>query len=436
MSALGNLRAAWRGDRFAHAFILLLPAIQYGLNYFASVAAFLFLLTAWNTRWRIVPLPSALVVIAAGASLLFCAVVLPDEPNLLRETRFTIGFVFLFAALSGAPRHAAQRFDGRFPLAMLVALFLITALQWVASKKGIALFPPQRLFMEPNDQALASTWVEHAREHGYAWTLRPAATFSEPSYLGCATLVLHFMCLHTLRSRLRWLAFFVALATSLLAQTYFGLAANLVIFGAFNASRIPKALVLVTGVFVLSVSVLALDTGALPASVMSRSGRLERIVSGQDESVGIRIKQPFELLGQVLAHAPLGVPMSATQSYFERHRLIVPFEDAPLQNGVFNLLFAYGWLAFPLLLLLWRAAGGGIGGLFMLLVMAQNGAPLDFDKLALIVFAIQIARHGRYRHVHAVHAEATMTTVTAARPRPQPYQALPAGRPPLHLPEI
>lgn len=430
MNALRSFRAAWRGDRFAHGFILLLPAIQYGLNYFVSVAAFLFLLTAWNTRWRIVPLPSALVFVAAGASLLFCAVVLPDEPNLLREARFTIGFVFLFVALWGTPRHAAQRVDGRFPLAMLIVLFLITAGQWLAAKKGIALFPPQRLFVESKDHALASVWVEHALEHGYAWKLRPAATFSEPSYLGCATLVLHFLCLHTLRRRLRWLAFIVAFATSLLAQTYFGLATNLLIFGAFNASRVPKALVFVSGVFVLSASLIALDTGALPASVMARTGRIERIVSGQDESVAIRIGQPFQLLGQVLAHAPFGVPMSATQSYFERYRLIVPFEDAPLQNGVFNLLFAYGWLAFPLLLLLWRAAGGGINGLFLLLVMAQNGAPLDFDKLTLIVFAIQIARHGRYRPA------LTETTRLVRRERPQPYRALAAGRPPLHLPEI
>lgn len=430
MNALRNFRAAWRGDRFAHGLILLLPAIQYGLNYFVSVAAFLFLLTAWNTRWRIIPLPSALVFVAAGASLLFCAVVLPDEPNLLREARFTIGFVFLFVALWGTPRHAAQRVDGRFPLAMLIVLFLITAVQWLAAKKGIALFPPQRLFVAANDRALASVWVEHAREHGYAWTLRPAATFSEPSYLGCATLVLHFLCLHTLRRRLRWLAFIVALATSLLAQTYFGLVTNLLIFGVFNASRVPKALVLVSGVFVLSASLLALDTGALPASVMARTGRIDRIVSGQDESVAIRIAQPFQLLGQVLAHAPFGVPMSATQSYFERYHLIVPFEDAPLQNGVFNLLFAYGWLAFPLLLLLWRAAGGGINGLFLLLVMAQNGAPLDFDKLTLIVFAIQIARHGRYRPA------LTETTVVVHRAHPQPYRALASGRPPLHLPEI
>lgn len=431
MSTLRSLRAAWRGDRFAHAFIVLLPVIQYGLNYFLSVAAFLFLLTAWNTRWRIVPLPSALVLVAAGASLLFCAVGLPDEPNLLRELRFAVGFVFLFVALWGTPEHAARRVDGRFALAMLIVLFLITAVQWFAAKKGIALFPSRRLFIDANDQALASSWVEHAREHGYAWTLRPAATFSEPSYLGCATLVLHFLCLHTLRNRLRWVAFIVALATSLLAQTYFGLAANLLIFGAFNAWRVPKALVLVASVLVLSASVLAIDSGVLPASLTARTGRLERIVSGQDESVAIRIAQPFELLGQVLVHAPFGVPMSATQSYFERYKLIVPFEDAPLQNGVFNLLFAYGWFSFPLLVLLWRAAGGGINGWFMLLVMAQNGAPLDFDKLAIIVFAIQVARHGRYR---AAPSERTMPLVRGANPRP--YRALAAARPPLHLPEV
>ncbi len=392
MNPLRALYAAWRGNRFAHGFILLLPAIQYGFNYFASVAAFLFLLTAWKTRLRIALLPCALALLAAGASLAVCAAALPDEPNLLRETRFAVGLVFLFSALSGAPQHAAQRFDGRFALAMLIALFLVTVLQWFASKKGVALFPPQQLFSHRNDQALASAWVAHAQEHGYEWSLRPAATFSEPSYLGYMTLLLHFLCLHTLR-RLRWLALIVALTTCLLAQTYFGLTANLVILGVFHAPRAPKVFAVAIGGAVLSASVLVIDAGALPSFATHSGSRLERIVSGQDTSVGIRLTQPFKLLDQIFTHAPVGVPMSAAASYFERHRLIVPFEDAPLENGVFNLLFAYGWLALPLFVLLWRAAGGGVTATFMLLVLAQNGAPLDFDKLAVVVFAVQIARH-------------------------------------------
>jgi hypothetical protein len=431
MNALRGWLAAWRGDRFAHAFILLLPAIQYGLNYFVSIATLLFLLTAWKTRLRIVPAAGALVLLAAGASLVFCAIALPDEPNLPREARFTVGLLFLFFALRGAPRHAAHRFDGRFALAMLMLLFLIAALQWFASKKGIALFPPRQLFVNPDDQALASTWVEHAKEHGYAWSLRPAAFFSEPSYLGCMTLFLHFLCLHTLRGRLRWLALIVALATCLIAQTYFGLTGNLAILAGFYARRLPKAFALATGVLVLSVSALVIGIGALPASATQSAGRLERILEGDDPSVTIRLAQPFQLLGQVLAHAPLGVPMSAAQSYFERHRLIVPFEDAPLQNGAFNLVFAYGWLAFPLLALLWRAAGGGLPAMFMLLVLAQNGAPLNFDKLTMVVFAIQIARHARYRP-----ALSPSVAVGAARAATAPaYRALAPARSPLHASE-
>lgn len=429
MNALRALCTAWRGNRFAHGFILLLPAIQYGFNYFASVAAFLFLLTAWKTRLQIALLPCALALLAVGASLAVCAAALPDEPNLLRETRLAAGLVFLFSALSGAPRHAAQRFDGRFPLAMLIALFLITALQWFASKKGVALFPPQQLFSHRNDQALASTWVAHAQEHGYAWSLRPAATFSEPSYLGCMTLLLYFLCLHTLR-RLRWLALIVALATCLLAQTYFGLATNLVILGVFYAPRIPKVFTLAIGTAALSASVLAIGTGALPSFAAQSDGRLERILSGQDTSVGIRLTQPFELLGQIFTYAPVGVPMSAAASYFERHRLIVPFEDPPLENGVFNLLFAYGWLALPLFLLLWRAAGGGVTATFMLLVLAQNGAPLDFDKLAVVVFAVQIARHSSNRPALPRMGAAVR------RPSQQVWPAITAARPPNHVPEV
>ncbi|MGG1945036.1 hypothetical protein AB1286_09510 [Trinickia sp. NRRL B-1857] len=430
MKKLRALLAAWRGNRFAHGLILMLPAIQYGKSYFLSVATVLFLWTAWNTRLRIVPLPIAMALIATGASLVFCAVVLPDEPILPREARFAVGLLFLFAALWGAPKHAAHRFDGRFALGMLIALFLVTAVQWVAAKKGIALFPPQRLFTNPDDQALASAWVEHAREHGYAWTIRPAAAFSEPSYLGCMTLLLQFLCLHTLRPRLRWLALFTALATSFLAQTYFGLTSNLLIFAAFHASRVPKSFALAAGVLALSAGLLAVETGALPAAAMKSTGRIERIVSGDDPSVAIRLAQPFQLLGDVFAHAPFGVPISAAESYFVRHRLIVPFQDEPFQNGVFNLVFAYGWLALPLLLLLWRASGGGVAGLFMLFVLAQNGAELNFDKLVIIVFAIQIARHGRYR------ATAPRQAPFVRESAPPRFPAPAAARPPLPIPEI
>ena len=61
MNKLRALLAAWRGNRFAHGLILMLPAIQYGKSYFISVATVLFLWTAWNTRLRIVPLPLSLI---------------------------------------------------------------------------------------------------------------------------------------------------------------------------------------------------------------------------------------------------------------------------------------------------------------------------------------------------------------------------------------
>lgn len=389
MSPVRSIAATFRTNPYAHGVLLLLPGLQYGLNYFASVAAVLFMWTVWQTRLRAVALPSAIAFIAASLSLLWTVALLPDVPYLPRELRFAVGLVVLFWALAGEPRHAAGRFDGRWALALLCALALFVVAQWLAGKKGIALYVPQKLFVNSDDWSLAASWVEHAREHGYDWSVRPSASFSEPSYLGGVSLVLHFICLHTLTGRARKVASIVALLACVIAQTYYGLASNLLILGAFHGRRVPKAMV-------LSAGMLALCLCALPLFAAEPS-RLERILSGNDVSTGLRVFQPFQLLGYVLAHAPFGVPMTAASSFFLQHKLIAPFEDAPFQNGVLNLLFSYGWLGLPILVLLWRAAGGGVGALFMFLLMAQNGAPLDFDKIVMIVFAIQIARQARAR---------------------------------------
>ena len=432
MSALRALRAllaAWRGDRYAHGFVLLLPAIQYGLNYFASVAALLFVLAVWNTRLRIVALPSLIVLLATGASLVWAIAWVPDAPNLAREARLAVGLLVMFWALAGTPRHPAERFDGRWALMVLLTLSVFTALQSLAALKGISIFVPQKMFFKADDAALASKWVEHAREHGYQWKLRSAAGFSEPSYLGCMTLLLHFVCLHTLRGRLRSLAGIVAFATCLIAQTYFGLLSNLAILIAFHARRLPKSFALPAGVLVLSVIALLVTTDALPLAAQ-QSGRLMRILDGQDVSTGLRLFEPFKLIAQILSQAPFGLPLTIVDPYLLRQGLIAPFEDTPLHNGVLNLLFAYGWLGVPLIGLLWRTAGGGVAALFMLLMMAQNGASLDFDKLAMIIFATQIARHGPYRQT-IPRTRAAVRASSALMPF-----APPAAQPERHIREV
>ncbi len=57
-----------RANPVAHGTLLLLPAIQYGLNYFVSMAALLFVLTTWNTRLRVTPMVTGVVVTAVAMS--------------------------------------------------------------------------------------------------------------------------------------------------------------------------------------------------------------------------------------------------------------------------------------------------------------------------------------------------------------------------------
>jgi hypothetical protein len=389
MTLTRRITADLRANPMAHGALLLVPAIQYGLNYFVSCAAVLFMALAWHTRMRVLPFPSAVVAMAVSFSLLWSALYLPDAPILLREARLAVGLVLLFWMLAGAPRHDLEAFNGNWALILLTALAIFAVAQAVGGKAGIALYMPKRLFVNSTDNVLADGWVQQAREHGFAFKIRPSAAFSEPSYMGVVSLFLNFICIHTLKGRKQIAASLIAIAACGICQTFYGMIANMLVTGAYHHRRIDKTLV-------ISVCVMALALMALPIFAAEPS-RIEKILTGDDVSAGLRITQPFELIGYVLEHEPFGIPLTAANHYFEQRGLIQPFEDAPFHNGSLSFLFAYGWLGFIILTMMLIAAGSPINALFMVLLMSQNGAPMDFDKLFMVTFAIQIARHAQAR---------------------------------------
>ncbi|MFC0401442.1 hypothetical protein [Paraburkholderia rhizosphaerae] len=393
-----------RANPFAHGLILLLPAMQFGLNYFASVAALLFIALAWHMRMRITPLTTGVIVIAVSLSLVWTAIYLPEIPNLEREARLAVGMLLLAWGMSGVPRHDIAKFNGWWPLLMLLALTGAALLQSIAGRKGISLYVPTRFFINSNDVSLAAAWAEHAREHGYDFKIRPSASFSEPSYLGGISLFLNFICLHMLRGRPRLVANASAVLACVVSQTMFGLVANLAIMFAFYHRHINKSVL-------ICLAALGLATIALPIFAAEPS-RIERILSGNDVSAGLRVFQPFEVLNHVLWEMPFGVPQTVSLEYFIRVGMVHRFEDAPFQNGAFNTLFAFGWLGFAVLAMFLRAAGGGICALFLMLLFCQNGAPFDFDKLVMAIFAIHVARH-----VRATTDPHTLTRIIAPRRR-------------------
>lgn len=379
----------FRANPFAHGAILMLPLIQYGLNYFASVEAVLFIAIVYFTRLRIQALPTAVAVIAISMSLLWASLFLPEVPILSRELRLGVDLIFLFWLVSGTPRHDVSRVNGNWALFMVIGLFLFAALQNVAGRKGIALYMPKTLYVNQGDDMLADAWVKHAREHGYDFAIRPTAFYSEPSYLGGVSLLLNFICLYTLEGRKRLIASLAAIATCAAAQTFYGAIANVALASAFHHRRIDK-------VAVVSVAILALSLFAMPLFA-AEPGRLEKILAGQDVSTGLRVTQPFELLGYVLAHEPFGIPQTLAKEFFEQRGLIVRFEDVPFHNGALNIIFSYGWPGFLIMALLLIATGSPICALFVVLLMCQNGASLDFDKVFMLSFGIHIARGAMQR---------------------------------------
>ncbi|GAB3627444.1 hypothetical protein PTE30175_02134 [Pandoraea terrae] len=388
-SGAGSLRTPRHAD-YLHGALLLVPFIQYGLNYFASIAALLFGWMLIRTRGHIAVGATLLTMAAMSLSLIWGALNISVEPNLLREFRISGGLVVLFWFLSARVQPGYRHLDGRWPLGVMMALAILTAVQAVASANGIPIVAPSWWFVNNGDVSLADTWVTHAAEHGYQWTVRPSAGYSEPSYLGGVALFLHFLCLHTLRGRGRLAATVVAISTCAMAHTAFGILSNVLIAVLFRWGRFRGMLLLMPAAGMLLVIALFVFAG-------EGSGRLALILSGSDTSTLIRVVQPLGVMFHVLTEAPFGMALTVAQTYFKQIGLIGPFDDAPFHSGVFNLVYQYGWMSAPLMVLLWRTAGGGLSAIFLFLLMSQNGAALDFDKLFMYVFAIQVARCARDR---------------------------------------
>lgn len=401
--------------RYLYAgFALMLAGIQIGGNNIVSVNFLAFVLTGVTLlRGALLRRPDVVLL----AAICFLASSLPylsaDDflQTALRSARWLVAFLFVAQVMGADVRlPLAPQQVARGVLYFQAALLAICVIQRVALEVGAGshVFLPWEWFGgTAGDETaegtrrttLASYWLEVGAEKrlalGDELTVRPSATYAEPSYVGFVSLSLTVV-FHGLAAgvaaRLRFLA--VALATTLVCGTASG---SILVIG--YAAYVHR------GRLARSPAILALAAvGTLAAAAAGAFDRLLAIHDFEQEASGyVRLVQPLLNIQALIEEGRwLGVPPSLAQEFFGSHPLNAT-DSAGLDNGLLNLFCYFGIFGFVILWLLKRSLPADLF-LFVLMACLFNGSPFAFDKAAVICWVCVLSTPARYAVPRVVYA--------------------------------
>lgn len=373
---------------------LLSPFIQLGPSYYASVATVILLLGILT--WR---RPLATGFGRAGLLLvviLFMPLALTAGPSVdplndkLRIAREGVMLALLLAAMMGFGN--SDRRLSTPPLWLLVALAasycLVAWMQTRAYNEGRYLGLPFEWFAVDGGTFASDLALIYGPD-----SLRPAASFSEPSYFGFVLLSFALM-LSPLagKSRLATAGLVLAVAAGLLSRSLsFFLSVILVIVLPFALERQKHRGALLLGLIAVVVPLIALSGSAL----LSRVGSATSIDTA-DASTADRIFGPLLAMPSYLLDYPAGTPFSSLEQTLAPHltNRTAAAGDI-LNNALFNLIFAYGVVGFAIVATILAAARNLRTRLYMVTCAMFNGAFLAIDKVAMIMLTLAVYEHCR-----------------------------------------
>lgn len=376
-----GLKREIQSTPFASSLLIGVLTLQFGLDYFLSVAALAFCALFYKTKKSNNFVELFLVLFVGLISPFFYLMFVGNIGNFPRDLRVIIGMALVVFLCANRPNYSLENFKGLVPLAALNILLVFVVLQRLLPGVGVFPFLPQWIYFDTGNTTYASNWLAHAAEHGYEMLVpRPSAFYSEPSYLGGVVLFLNFLCLICAEKKNKIVAAVVSVAICILANTSFGIVSNalLCVLWMMRFLKIDLSLLVVSVPLAILLLLILFGVPEIP---------------GGNESFDVRLREPWRLMEHVLFHAPFGVPFSTMRQYFQDRGLIGYFVDAPLQNGLFNLYYIYGWFAVLYLCLVKMAVRSGLVFIFYLLISMQNGAFVDFDKMIMIVFVSHVYAH-------------------------------------------
>lgn len=377
----------WRLDA---ALLVLILGIQLGFSYWISVSSLSAVLVVFRLREQLVTGAKAYAWVAVLPLLMGLSLVVEPSNDLqedvlrtAREAVFAVLMIWIIAGTTlNPPRINIDRISQCLKW-MAGFLFALTAIQTVLLSRGIYFGPPVEFYV------FGTGTIPTELDLRYS-AIRPAATFSEPSYLAFISLSL----LLALAGRIDrdrkglWVAAAVVVVGMMSRSASFVL--FLFVTGAPFVVRTLKGanklLVLVLILF-LAVTGFGLATLVFGAEVAVLD-RVQQGSSGGDASIFVRIFGPLSMLPSYIGYNPIGLPDSRIKDVIAPVSLALGYEPRQYtMNGLFNMFFQYGVFGFPLAVL-FLVRRDLVVSMFLLSCMMFNGGFLTMDKLVVVCLMI------------------------------------------------
>ncbi|MCK1740409.1 hypothetical protein IVA80_05900 [Bradyrhizobium sp. 139] len=366
-------------------FLFVLPFIQLGYSYYASVstaAAALTLFIAgrsnYRTLWQqnfVFRSIACLLMIVATASYGGAS-----GQDVLRAAREAVAFFLL----TGSALWSLPVFNSRISTRVLLAIWLfglgtlaMVIIQTVYLRSHAYFGIPMELFSQNTNTLPGELALLYS-------DLRPSGTFAEPSYLGGVCLSLIFAISPLLKKR-RSVQLLVALLLVIvvISRSLSGILFIFLYLSIYMRGTLRSPVIFYGCVVSLFSILLAVTVTDNPIS--------DRLLNGGDYDVSImgRIFGPLEAIPKILPLYPLGIPLAPFQDMgYSFSRDLTAGEMT--HNGLFNLIINYGFVGFLLAGVVLFSFRSTEALVYVLALSIQNGGFLTVDKFVIIALSIML----------------------------------------------
>lgn len=370
------------------ASLMLLPFIQLGVSYYWSVQVIMFLLLVslltFKDVWRSLTIGGGLVVFVLMLSSLVFQVSLDPNRDVLRIVRIFLCFTVLLVFLSKTYQIDYLNESTKKIIAVIaVALLGFSVIQMVLFQAGFLFYFPRELYIT-NAETLGD---ELALQFN---SVRPSATFGEPSYLGFVALSLYVVVLTKFNDGwIRWATIFSLWGAVFVCATFAGVLGLLVISLIYYLNKNGQ-LKLIGALLFLVLSIIIVIGGNFDFLPDRLAQRISGVTSGEvDASTYSRIVMPLFLVDYAFENYPLGL---STELLVKE----VGFSAVDGTDNGFLLLFVnFGFTAFYIYgLILLKVRKRPILAAYLLMASMFNGSVFSFDKVAVMAMVILLLGDG------------------------------------------
>jgi hypothetical protein len=379
----------------ASLILFLLPFVQLGVSYYASIATAVAVLSVlcWGRFFWSRPV-SHWVSLGILSGLMFVSFLAASSADpasdLLRIGREAVFFILICTAVRSFETQSLPKPTSRLvTLGLLIvgALTLLALVQtmFLAQQRLIGI--PKSLYVQNSATIPGLLNLRYSAQ-------RPMGTFGEPSYFGFVLLSLFMMFGPLVRSnRLAAVICLLIplcgiLTKSLSFLVFFPVTAALLYWPQLSPrDRVRTA----------ALAVVAAVGFAAAGSFDTAFQRIGHAANGEaDMSILIRTIVPIGVAGKYLLIHPFGLPPSRMAEALAPLSGSYGYTPAfIMDNAALNMIFSYGVIGIALLVYLLRSSRNAAVVFYLLACTQFNGALLSVDKFAVICSAAALFAGGR-----------------------------------------